>query len=111
MLHVKPFEQPKTDQAVENQEDRDHQIEQPRHDQDQQACNHRHDRRNVSDGQGHLKCLRYGTERSNRGRHFIRWRGSPIGDAGGLIKFPRPRKKPKMASNVIAIYGERCSAR
>src|ERR1700733_383500 len=61
-LHVEPLQEPKADQAVENQEDRDHQIEQPRHDQNQQARDHGHDRRNVSDGQGHLKRLRDGCD-------------------------------------------------
>src|SRR3979490_654777 len=37
-LHVKPFEQPEADQTVEDQIDRNHQIEKPRHDQNKQAC-------------------------------------------------------------------------
>jgi hypothetical protein len=44
ILQMQPFQQPKADQAVEKQKDRDHQTEQPRHDQNEQACNDRHDR-------------------------------------------------------------------
>ena len=52
-LHVKPFEQPETNQSGADQVDRHHDIKQPRHDQDQDARGQRHYGRNVGSGDGH----------------------------------------------------------
>ena len=43
-LDVEPSEQSEADQAVDDQEYRDNQVEQPRHDQNQHACDDRDDR-------------------------------------------------------------------
>lgn len=57
-LHMKPPQEPEPDQAVENQEDRYHEIEQPRHDQDQEARENGQDRRDMGNGEGHGERLR-----------------------------------------------------
>src|ERR1700684_4190375 len=53
-LHMKPPQKPETDQAVEDEKDRDDEVEKPRHDQDQKAGDDGYDRRDMSDGEGHL---------------------------------------------------------
>jgi hypothetical protein len=55
---MEPLQEPKSDQAIENQENSYDEVEQSRHYQDQSARNERHDWRDVGDGQGHLKTLR-----------------------------------------------------
>ena len=55
---MEPFQEAEADQAIKNQEYSYDEVEEPRHDQDQNAGNERHDRRDMGDGQGHLKTLR-----------------------------------------------------
>ena len=114
---MKPPQKPEADQAVENEEDRDHEIKQPRHDQNQQPSDNGHDRRNVGDGEGHLERLRgamgWGDFRkiSNRETHFILWRGSTIGDAFRFNGFRALGKNAEIAAVRCAIFLERCRAR
>jgi hypothetical protein len=63
---VKTPKQAEADQTVEDEKDRDDEIEESRHDQNQDAGDHGHDRRDVSDGQGHEKTAPL-MMKSNRG--------------------------------------------
>src|SRR5215510_11224694 len=86
---VKPLQEAKANQAVKNQEYRYDEIEEPRHDQDQNAGNERHDRRDMGDGQGHLKTLREGNVGEDRfGAGIL----GAIADACGNAGFPRLTK-------------------
>jgi hypothetical protein len=57
-MYMQPPQEPKSNQTVENQENRYHEIKQPRHDQDQNACNDGQDRGDMGDGEGHGERLR-----------------------------------------------------
>src|ERR1700721_2097955 len=54
-LHMEPPQKAETDHAVEDQKDRDDEVEKPRHDQDQKAGDDGYDRRDMGDGEGHLR--------------------------------------------------------
>jgi hypothetical protein len=56
-VEMKPSQKSEPDQAVKDEKDRDDEVQQPWHDQDQKARNHRNDRRDMSDGEGHLEQL------------------------------------------------------
>src|ERR1700733_7307341 len=53
-LHMKPPQKAETDQAVEDQKDRNDEVKKPRHDQDQKAGDDGYDRRDMGDGEGNL---------------------------------------------------------
>ena len=56
---MEPPQEPKPDSAVQDEKDRDDEIEKPRHDQDEHTRDQRHDRRDVGDGEVHeLSLLR-----------------------------------------------------
>jgi hypothetical protein len=50
---MEPPQKAETDQAIEDEKDRDDQIEKPRHDQDQKARDNGNDRRDMGNGEGH----------------------------------------------------------
>jgi hypothetical protein len=52
-LDMKPPQKAETDQAVQDEKDRNDKIEKPRHDQDQEAGDDGYDRRDMGDSQGH----------------------------------------------------------
>ena len=52
-VEVKPPEEAEPDQAVDNEKDRYHKIEEPRHDQDQKTRQDGQYRRDMGDGKGH----------------------------------------------------------
>src|ERR1700728_468171 len=54
-LHMEPPQKAETNQAVEDEKDRNDEVKKPRHDQDQKAGDDGYDRRDMSDGEGHLR--------------------------------------------------------
>src|SRR5271168_1089087 len=66
-LHMKPSQKAETDQAVEDEKDRNDEVKKPRHDQDQKAGDDGYNRRDMSDGEGHLRASPLTFIASNRG--------------------------------------------
>jgi hypothetical protein len=86
---MKPPQKPEPDQAVEDEEDRDNQIEKPRHDQDQKARDHGYDRRDMGDGKGHKGSSPLMMEIESRsGTLSPPLRCSTTGDAFSVNGFP-----------------------